>query len=86
MGRHLAAITAFNILDTFSNNDYINVMYYNVTTNYTIPCFENMLVQATKENIFLFKKAIEKLKPAGKTKLSQALETAFDLLSNVSIW
>lgn len=83
MGRHIAALTTYSVLDTFSNNDYINVLYYNVTTNYTIPCYENMLVQATKENIKLFKQAIQTLKPMGKTQLSQALESAFDLLSKV---
>ncbi|RZC35512.1 Cache 1 and/or VGCC alpha2 domain containing protein [Asbolus verrucosus] len=66
MGRHIAALTVNNILDTFSNNDYINVLYYNVTANYTIPCFKNMLVQATPENIDLFKQSIKDLKPMGK--------------------
>ncbi|VEN50274.1 unnamed protein product, partial [Callosobruchus maculatus] len=81
MGHHIGSLTAFNILDTFSNNDYVNVLNYSSKTNYTIPCFQDMLVQATKENINVFKDAISALEPEGKTNLAQALEVAFDLLA-----
>ncbi|XP_015836573.2 voltage-dependent calcium channel subunit alpha-2/delta-3 [Tribolium castaneum] len=83
MGRHIASLTVNTILDTFSNNDYINILYYsNQTTNYTIPCFRNLLVQATPENIVLFKEAIRHLGPSGKTDFPQALQMAFDILEN----
>ncbi|XP_044257646.1 voltage-dependent calcium channel subunit alpha-2/delta-3-like [Tribolium madens] len=83
MGRHIAALTVNTILDTFSNNDYINILYYsNETTNYTIPCFKNLLVQATPENIILFKDAIQEFSPSGKTDFPQALQMAFDILEN----
>ncbi|KAJ8923671.1 hypothetical protein NQ315_010251, partial [Exocentrus adspersus] len=82
MGHHIGSLTASSILDTFSNNDYINVFNYSSTTNYTIPCFENMLVQATKENIGIFKEAISRMEPEGKTNLGQALEVAFELLKS----
>ncbi|XP_066247388.1 voltage-dependent calcium channel subunit alpha-2/delta-3 isoform X3 [Euwallacea similis] len=81
MGKHIASLTANSILDTFSNNDFVNVMNYSETTNYIVPCFENNLIQATKENIHVFKDAIARLLPNGKTKLDQALEKAFGLLS-----
>ncbi|KAJ3622682.1 hypothetical protein MTP99_018970 [Tenebrio molitor] len=81
MGRHIAALTVNTILDTFSNNDYINILYYNnKTTNFTIPCFKNLLVQATPENILLFKQAIGEFQPSGKTDLPQSLQMAFDIL------
>jgi voltage-dependent calcium channel alpha-2/delta-4 len=86
MGRHIAALTVNTILDTFSNNDYINILYYNnKTTNFTIPCFKNLLVQATPENILLFKQAIGEFQPSGKTDLPQSLQMAFDILEKVSI-
>ncbi|KAJ8926857.1 hypothetical protein NQ314_020708, partial [Rhamnusium bicolor] len=80
MGHHIGSLTVSSILETFSNNDFINVLNYSSTTNYTIPCFENTLVQATKENIEIFRRAIELLEPDGKTRLGQALEVAFKLL------
>ncbi|XP_057657497.1 voltage-dependent calcium channel subunit alpha-2/delta-3 [Diorhabda carinulata] len=81
MPHHIGSLTAFTILDTLSNNDYVNILNYTLTTNYTIPCFENMLVQATEENIRVFKSAVEKLQPEGKTQVTQALEAAFQLLA-----
>ncbi|XP_030748485.1 voltage-dependent calcium channel subunit alpha-2/delta-3 [Sitophilus oryzae] len=82
MGKHIGALTAYSILDTFSNNDYVNILYYSEKTAYVVPCFEDQLVQATKENIRLFKDAINSLEPSGKTLLEPALENAFQLLSD----
>ncbi|CAG9855322.1 unnamed protein product [Phyllotreta striolata] len=81
MPHHIGAMTAFAILDTLSNNDYVNILNYTVYTNYTIPCFSDMLAQATEENIQMFKRSVEKLQPEGKTQVSQALEVAFKLLA-----
>lgn len=83
LGHHIGALTAKSILDTFSNNDYVNILNYTDKTNYLVPCFENMLVQATKENIKLFSDAVDCLIPEGKTQLGQALEVAFKLLEEV---
>ncbi|KAJ3639553.1 hypothetical protein Zmor_002907 [Zophobas morio] len=81
MGRHIGALTVNTILDTFSNNDYVNVLFYsNETTNFSIPCFRDLLVQATPENIMIFKEAIRHFYPSGKTDLPQALQMAFDIL------
>ncbi|XP_065166775.1 voltage-dependent calcium channel subunit alpha-2/delta-3-like [Atheta coriaria] len=80
MRKHIASLTISSILDTFSNNDYINVMNYSMGTNYTVPCFEDMLVQATNENINTFKKAVQNLDPDNKSNSSIALEHAFALL------
>ncbi|XP_018566720.1 voltage-dependent calcium channel subunit alpha-2/delta-3 isoform X2 [Anoplophora glabripennis] len=82
MGHHIGSLTASSILDTFSNNDFINVLNYSSTTSHTIPCFERKLVQATRENIEIFRKAIELMEPEGKTDIALALETAFDLLDD----
>lgn len=58
-------------------------MNYTDKTNYLVPCFNDMLVQATEENIELFGKAVDSLDPEGKTQLGQALEVAFKLLAEV---
>lgn len=80
MRKHIASLTIYSILDTFSNNDYINVMNYSTAISYTVPCFENILVQATKENIKTFKKAVEAIEPDNKSNASLALGEAFKLL------
>ncbi|KAL1493158.1 hypothetical protein ABEB36_011269 [Hypothenemus hampei] len=85
MGKHIGSLTAYSILDTFSNNDYVNVLNYSETTEYIIPCFTNQLIQATKENIRVFKEAIDKLEPNGKTQLRPALKTAFQLLNDYRV-
>nr|XP_023018198.1 voltage-dependent calcium channel subunit alpha-2/delta-3-like [Leptinotarsa decemlineata] len=85
IGHHIAVMTASSILDTFSNNDYVNILNYSSVANYTIPCFANMLVQATEENISIFKSAISKLIPDGKTQLDHALQVAFELLASYRV-
>lgn len=85
LGHHIGALTVKSILDTLSNNDYVNIMNYTDKTNYLVPCFQEMLVQATKENIQLFSEAVDSLDPEGKTQLGQALEVAFNLLAKVNL-
>lgn len=80
MSNHIAKFTVRSILDTFSNNDYINVLNYSTHVNYTVECFEDILVQATNENIGVFKGAIDLLKPNDKSNLAPALNYSLALL------
>ena len=84
MRKHIASLTVYSILDTFSNNDYVNVMNYSTHLNYTVPCFKNMLVQATRENIETFKNAVNRLDPADKSNAGEALIESFKLLAKVN--
>lgn len=83
MGKHIASFTVSSILQTLSNNDYLNILSYNNTVKFVVPCFENRLVQATKENIEVFMDAIVKLQPDEKSNLVGALGKAFELLADV---
>lgn len=83
MGKHIASFTVSSILQTLSNNDYLNILSYNNTVKFIVPCFENRLVQATKENIEVFMDTVTKLQPDEKSNLVGALEKAFELLANV---
>lgn len=83
MGKHIAAFTVKSILETLSNNDYINIMSYNVTSKFVVPCFEDMLVPATKENIAILNEAVENLVPDEKSNIIGALEKTFLLLKKV---
>lgn len=86
MGKHIASFTVSSILQTLSNNDYLNILSYNNTVKFVVPCFENRLVQATRENIDVFMDAIVKLQPDEKSNLVRALEEAFKLLANVGLF
>ncbi|KAK9890429.1 hypothetical protein WA026_010518 [Henosepilachna vigintioctopunctata] len=83
MGKHIGVLTAAGILDTLSNNDYVNIMNYtDGISNYVIECFKDLLVQATEENIRVFKDELKKLKPTNKTDITVGLRTAFELLAH----
>lgn len=78
---YIARLTIRSLLDTFSNNDFINVLRYTNTTQEIIPCFKDILVQATPENIRVFNDAIAELVPDNLANMTLALETAFQLLA-----
>ncbi|KAK4871804.1 hypothetical protein RN001_015928 [Aquatica leii] len=79
--KHISFLIVNTILQTLSNNDYINVMNYSETVDYLIPCFEGKLVQATEENIKVIMDAIPQLDPVNKSNVDIALMGAFDLLT-----
>ncbi|XP_039276576.1 voltage-dependent calcium channel subunit alpha-2/delta-4 isoform X2 [Nilaparvata lugens] len=77
----IARQTVNSILNTFSNNDFINIFAFNNVSYNIVPCFtSDMLVQATQENIKTFKEAIDSIKPDGKANFTDAYITAFNLL------
>lgn len=83
MGNHTAQFTVSKILDTFSNNDFINIYEYNNNVRPLEPCFDDILVQATKENIAHFKNKMKYLIPEEYANLTLALEKAFKILKKV---
>lgn len=79
---YIAQLTIKSLLDTFSNNDFVNIFNYSNTVTELVPCFKDMLVQATPENIRVFNEGVKELKPDGYANVSIALEKAFLLLAN----
>jgi voltage-dependent calcium channel alpha-2/delta-3 len=69
-----------NILDTLSVNDYVNVFTFNDSVYSLIDCNKDFLAQATSQNIFQFKQALNDVHAKGQTDLAEALYKAFDLL------
>lgn len=69
------------ILDTLSNNDFVTVLSYTNVTYDVVPCFKDMLIQATPENVYTFKNAIANVKTEGLANLTEAFTRAFNLLS-----
>lgn len=81
----LAELTIKSILDTFSNNDFFNIYTFSNLTAPLEPCFADELVQATPENIRVFKNKIKKLAPANyanESIIREAFEKAFGILKN----
>lgn len=70
------------ILDTLSNNDFVTVLSYTNDTDDVVPCFKDMLIQATPENVETFKNAITMVKTEGLANLTEAFNRGFNLLRN----
>jgi len=76
----IAVRTVSNILDTLNNNDFVNVFNYSDRADEVVPCFKDMLVQATLENLDTLKASVEEMKPEGYANLTHAFVKAFQLL------
>lgn len=80
---YLAQLTIKSILDTFSNNDFVNIYLFSNGTRPMVECFDGSLVQATPENIEVFNQAAKYMKQQGYTNeanVTNALQLAFGLL------
>ncbi|CAL1679525.1 unnamed protein product [Lasius platythorax] len=80
MGKTIAKTTVSSILDTLSNNDFVTLLKYANETTELVPCFKDMLIQATPENIDTFKKSMGNIKTDGIANTTAALIKAFRLL------
>jgi voltage-dependent calcium channel alpha-2/delta-4 len=77
---YIAKLTIKSLLDTFSNNDFINIYNYSKEASPMIECVKDTLVQATPENIEAFNRAVGEIVPEGHANVTAALETAFQVL------
>ncbi|XP_030748608.1 voltage-dependent calcium channel subunit alpha-2/delta-3 isoform X3 [Sitophilus oryzae] len=73
-----AAVEA--ILDTLTDNDFVNVFKFSDETIETLPCFRDQLVQATEENIRWLKDSLGTIKQENIANFSSALITGFEIL------
>ncbi|GLH11946.1 uncharacterized protein GBIM_16642 [Gryllus bimaculatus] len=78
--REAAKAVVASILDMLGDNDFVNVYRFSDVTEELVPCFRDMLVQATRENIRELKNALEATKSENIANFSSALITAFELL------
>ncbi|XP_011058965.1 PREDICTED: voltage-dependent calcium channel subunit alpha-2/delta-3-like isoform X1 [Acromyrmex echinatior] len=79
-GKTIAKTTVNSILDTLSNNDFVTLLKYNNETTDFVPCFKDMLIQATPENLDTFKKSMNKIDTDNVANLTEAFTKAFSLL------
>ncbi|XP_017785728.1 PREDICTED: voltage-dependent calcium channel subunit alpha-2/delta-3 isoform X2 [Nicrophorus vespilloides] len=68
------------ILDTLSDNDFVNVFKFSDSTDETVPCFKDALVQANNENKRWLKESLRNLKPENIANFTSALVTGFEIL------
>ncbi|XP_067001120.2 voltage-dependent calcium channel subunit alpha-2/delta-3 isoform X2 [Anabrus simplex] len=77
---NIAKLTVNNILDTLGSNDFINVLNFSHVTQEVVPCFKDILVQATIENINTIKTNVNNITVEGYANFSRAFVDAFKLL------
>ncbi|XP_018576080.1 voltage-dependent calcium channel subunit alpha-2/delta-3 isoform X2 [Anoplophora glabripennis] len=77
---NLARATVEAILDTLSDNDFVNVYKFSDTTEETVACFKDQLAQANSENIRYLKDSIMNMKPENIANFTSALVTGFEIL------
>ncbi|XP_039304426.1 voltage-dependent calcium channel subunit alpha-2/delta-3 isoform X8 [Solenopsis invicta] len=80
MENTIAKTTVSAILDTLSNNDFVAFLNFSKEATETVPCFKNMLIQATPENLDTLKKSMDKFQINGTSDLPAAFTKAFSLL------
>ncbi|XP_035715688.1 voltage-dependent calcium channel subunit alpha-2/delta-4 isoform X3 [Folsomia candida] len=78
--REIAKHVVSTILDTLTENDYVNVYSFAEDCTPVVPCFTGKLVQANLENIRDFKDGLDGDHTTGVANFSAALNTAFDIL------
>lgn len=71
------------MLETLSDDDYVNVVYFNTRVKKTA-CFEN-LVQANVRNKKLLKDAVQNITAKGITNYTKGFEFAFEQLSAINV-
>lgn len=80
----LATETAFNILDTLGEDDYVNLVTFSETIKTPVPCFKDKMVRATPENLQEIKAAVKAIKLEDSANFTAGLEYAFSLLHKVN--
>nr|XP_022903680.1 voltage-dependent calcium channel subunit alpha-2/delta-3-like isoform X2 [Onthophagus taurus] len=78
--RIIANIILHDILDSLSDNDYVNVYTFNNSTMPLVHCFNDTLVQANEENLRLIRESIPNYIARFPGNLEIGFEKAFELL------
>ncbi|XP_074600888.1 voltage-dependent calcium channel subunit alpha-2/delta-3-like isoform X2 [Brevipalpus obovatus] len=73
-----------NILDTLTDDDYVTVIRFSDELESTVPCFDQQLVEANRQNINLFKASLVDLSTSEIANFSIALTRAFEILQAVN--
>ncbi|XP_065211727.1 voltage-dependent calcium channel subunit alpha-2/delta-3-like [Planococcus citri] len=81
MRNTIAQLTVDTLLQTFSNNDFVNLFQMiKEEVHCLVDCFNDTLVQATPENVELFKKSLYDMCPDNKINFTKGFIKAFEML------
>ncbi|KAI2663893.1 Voltage-dependent calcium channel subunit alpha-2/delta-2 [Labeo rohita] len=80
----LMKTSVIEMLDTLSDDDYVNVARFNEKAYAVVPCFTT-LVQANIKNKKIFKEAVMNMQAKGTTDYKTGFQFAFDQLLNVRL-
>uniref|UniRef100_A0A8C2ZRD4 Calcium channel, voltage-dependent, alpha 2/delta subunit 1a n=1 Tax=Cyclopterus lumpus TaxID=8103 RepID=A0A8C2ZRD4_CYCLU len=72
------------MLETLSDDDYVNVVYFNDKAMYAAACFAN-LVQANVRNKRMLKDAVQNITAKGTTNYRGGFELAFEQLAQMNV-
>ncbi|KAG8330702.1 Voltage-dependent calcium channel subunit alpha-2/delta-4 [Homalodisca vitripennis] len=78
--KQLARATVAGILDTLTDNDFVNVFTFSEVTTELLPCYKDMLAQATEANRRELKSALDGVKSDNIANFTGAFATAFEIL------
>ncbi|KAM6980087.1 voltage-dependent calcium channel subunit alpha-2/delta-2a [Aplochiton taeniatus] len=79
----LMKTSVMEMLDTLSDDDYVNVARFNEKADAVVPCFKT-LVQANVKNKKIFKEAVMHMQAKGTTDYKSGFQFAFEQLLNES--
>ncbi|XP_032406528.1 LOW QUALITY PROTEIN: voltage-dependent calcium channel subunit alpha-2/delta-2a [Xiphophorus hellerii] len=79
----LMKTSVMEMLDTLSDDDYVNVAKFNEKAEAVVPCFRT-LVQANVRNKKIFKEAVKHMQAKGTTDYKSGFTFAFEQLLNES--
>uniref|UniRef100_A0A3Q3XI14 VWFA domain-containing protein n=1 Tax=Mola mola TaxID=94237 RepID=A0A3Q3XI14_MOLML len=77
----LIKASVMEMLDTLSDDDYVNVARFNEKAEAVVPCFRH-LVQANVRNKKIFKDAVQQMQAKGTTDYKSGFHFAFNQLLN----
>ncbi|XP_061074926.1 voltage-dependent calcium channel subunit alpha-2/delta-2-like [Conger conger] len=77
----LIKASVVEMLDTLSDDDYVNVARFNEKSEVVVPCFKH-LVQANVRNKKIFKEAVQHMSAKGTTDYKSGFHFAFQQLLN----
>uniref|UniRef100_A0A6Q2YL84 VWFA domain-containing protein n=1 Tax=Esox lucius TaxID=8010 RepID=A0A6Q2YL84_ESOLU len=80
----LIKASVIEMLDTLSDDDYVNVARFNEKAEAVVPCFKH-LVQANVRNKKIFKEAVQIMQAKGTTDYKSGFHFAFNQLLNTNV-
>uniref|UniRef100_A0A671YIM9 Calcium voltage-gated channel auxiliary subunit alpha2delta 2 n=1 Tax=Sparus aurata TaxID=8175 RepID=A0A671YIM9_SPAAU len=80
----LIKASVMEMLDTLSDDDYVNVARFNEKAEAVVPCFKH-LVQANVRNKKIFKDAVQQMQAKGTTDYKSGFHFAFNQLLNTNV-